>query len=282
MNGQKSLRWQEYTCHQENGTGKSGNHTSPPTLDLYVEVAESGCLGHVPALPGLCFRAGSVRALHDIAGDHIAAYVRWLSGAQLAELNPVTAALVKVVNAGQKQAFRVTERERQDGSPVWISGNPAALFSVDCRVLSDDDVHAHLGFVGRVVREMRAIVTPLSQKERAWKPAPNRRSLDETLIHVGNCVWWYCSRVDDALAEPANKEGEDPIDRIERLLVGASEFLLSVPEAHRAVVRVPTRYLTSDPTEPWTHAKVCRRQAEHVWEHLSGLEAAVRHARAME
>jgi hypothetical protein len=37
-------------------------------------------------------------------------------------------------------------------------------------------------------------------------------------------------------------------------------------------VKVPARYPTDDPTEQWTLAKVIRRQAEHLWEHLGTIE----------
>ena len=50
------------------------------------------------------------------------------------------------------------------------------------------------------------------------------------------------------------------------------EFLLQL--SARATFHVPTRFPTEDPQECWTHTKVCRRQAEHVWEHLPGLKMA--------
>jgi hypothetical protein len=55
--------------------------------------------------------------------------------------------------------------------------------------------------------------------------------------------------------------------RIERLLEAAGEYLLAVPLQARTTVHVPSRFLTLDPREAWTHTKVCRRQAEHLWEH---------------
>ena len=70
------------------------------------------------------------------------------------------------------------------------------------------------------------------------------------------------------------------MDRIERLLEAARECLLTVPLESRTIVHVPTRFLTKDPHEAWTHAKVCRREAEHMWEHLQTLPQAVRIAMA--
>jgi len=271
------------------GSYQNGEETSPTEsalttpFDLYIEVAENGeCFCHIPALPGMCFRAESAQAAPNIAADRIAAYGRWLSSMHLAGLNPLTTRLTKLISSGQEHDIRAVERERRDGAPVWISGNAAALFSVDHRALSDDTVHAHLQFVQQAIRRMRTLITPLSSAQRGWKPAHDRRSLDETFTHIGNCIWWYCSRIDDALPEPADEEAEDPFDRIEHLFVAASTFLLAVPQNARATVHVPARYPTQHPSEPWTHTKACRRQSEHVWAHLPGIESMVRRALATE
>jgi hypothetical protein len=96
---------------------------------------------------------------------------------------------------------------------------------------------------------------------------------------MGNCVWWYCSRIDDVLPEPVEISEEAPMARIERLLEVAGEYLLAVPLQARMIVNVPTRFLTKDPREAWTHAKVCRREAEHMWEHLQKFPQAVAIAR---
>ncbi len=271
----ESDRQQPKPSSRQNGKEMTPTENALATpFDLYIEVAGNGeCLCHTPALPGMCFRAKSVQEVHNIAVKRIAAYARWLSSMHLAGLNPLAARLVELVSAGRVRDIRVAERERRDGAPVWISGNAAALFSVDHRALSDAEVRTHLRFVGQVIRQMRKLITPLSPAQRGWKPTHDRRSLNETFTHIGNCVWWYCSRIDDALPEPADKEGEDPFDRIERLFVAASEFLLAVPHNARTIVHVPTRYPTQDPSEPWTHTKVCRRQSEHMWAHLPGIES---------
>jgi hypothetical protein len=248
-------------------------------LDLLIEVAPGGAaFGHIPRLPGLCFRAGDVEQLARVAPAKVAEYARWLAGESLADLTPLAAAAVRLARAGIDSDLQVEERERRDGAPVWISGQPAALFGHDRRPLTDDEVKAHLRFARQVVRRIRLMVSGLADAERAWKPAPDRRSLDETLTHVGNCVWWYCSRLDDALPEPEAIEDEDPMARIGRLLEQAAGFLVRFPLSERAEIRVPARFLTADPREPWTHTKVCRRQAEHLWEHLQGLPRAVKMA----
>jgi len=237
-------------------------------FDLLIEDAGAeGCLGHVPALPGLCFRARSAEEAEAIASDRIAEYAAWLRAEGLADLTLET--------AEGFSGLRIVVAEHVAGAPVWESGNAAVLFRTDLRPLDDRAVAARLRFVRRVLDRIRDAVVPLSASDRAKRPAPDRRSVDETLEHVGNCVWWYCSRIDDDLREPEEPPGEDPLDRIDRLYEGAEGFLLAVPYSARATVHVPNRFPTKDPDERWTHAKVCRRQAEHVWAHLGGLKRQV-------
>jgi len=248
-------------------------------LDLYVEVAPGGAaMGHVPRLPGLAFRAGDTEQLARVARAKVSEYLRWLAAEHLADLTATTAELEKLERIGYGDLIRIAERERVEGAPLWISRQPAALFLVDRYALDDEDVAAIVRFTRQVLRRMRLAVAGLAPAERAWKPAPDRRSLDETLTHVGDCTWWYASRIDDALPEPAAVADEEPIDRAARLLERAAEFLFSVPLSARTTIHVPARFFSADPSEAWTHAKVCRRLAEHAWEHLQGLARAVQMA----
>jgi len=249
----------------------------PPAFKLLVEDAGTdGCLGHIPALPGLCFRTADVSELENTAPARIAEYARWLLTEDLGDLTPATAALTRRVRAGDLSGARVVIAERREGAPVWESGNPAVLLEYDLEPLEDLAVSAHLRFVRCVLDRMQEMVAPLSARQRARRPAADRRSLDETLEHIGNCVWWYCSRIDDDLPEPEDALEETPLDRIDRVFAAAEVYLLGVPLSARTAVHVPARFPTADPQERWTHTKVCRRQAEHVWAHLPGLKTAVR------
>jgi hypothetical protein len=244
-------------------------------FDLLIEDAGTeGCLGHVSALPGLCFRARNAEEAEAIASDRIAEYAAWLCAEDMTDLSSETEEAVRRADAEGSSGLSIIVSEHVAGAPVWESGNAAVLFRSDLRPLDDRAVAARLRFVRRVLDRMREAIAPLSASDRAGRPASNRRSVDETLEHVGNCVWWYCSRIDDDLPEPDEPSGEDPLDRIDRLFEIAEAFLLAVPFAGRATVHVPTRFPTADPNERWTHTKVCRRQAEHVWAHLPGLRSS--------
>jgi len=241
----------------------------PPVLHLYVEIADDGfCMGHIPTLPGFCFRSQVDRDLEAEARLHLATYARWLKDHDGADLIPSTLQLTR----NRPDALLVREVEQVDGAPVWESGNAAALFSIDHQTMSDDAIRATFRFVRLVLDEIRVHAAPLPSDQRVLRPTPERRSLNETLEHIGNCIWWYASRIDDALPEPPDVDGEDPLDRIDRLFDIVLSYMLSLPVSERARVHIPERYPTRDPSEPWTHAKVCRREAEHVWAHLGSLD----------
>lgn len=234
-------------------------------LDLYVEVAPNGDeLVHAPSLPGFSVRVVRGASRDRCVGARLSAYARWLAAAGLAP-------------RGQIDAVRGLDWmvvESVAGAPVWISGNAAALFSVDRRALSNSEVTDHLDVVAAALSDMASATARLSARGRAHGRRTGGRSIDEALTHVGNCIWWYASRIDDELPEPPEFPGEPPLVRCIRLLADVRPYLLGVPARARARVQVPTRFLTNDPREAWTHAKACRREAEHALDHVEGIRRA--------
>ena len=244
--------------------------------DLLIEDAgPKGSLVHVPAFPGLCFRTTSQEDPSKVAASRVVDYVRWLASEGRADLSPMIEELANGLEQEETFDLRFIVAEHVAGAPVWESGNAAVLFDRDLYPLQDPDVRSHLQLAQIVFAAIRRQVESLSEQTRTWKPTQGRRSIDETLEHLGNCVWWYCSRIDDALPEPETVLGEDLLDRIDRFLDIAESFLLGVPFSERDAVSIPRRFLTKDSNERWTHAKVCRREAEHAWAHLRGLQAVV-------
>lgn len=240
-----------------------------PTLDLLCEVVSGdGCFGHIPALPGLCFRGEDIFELESKAPEEIKKYVEWLIAEGISDLNPTISELAACVNESSLKSITIINKESLEGSPVWISGNPAVLFDYDLHPLDDVTVLAHLRFTRQVLMRLAEIAEVLLKLKSKQMPDPEHRSIDEMLTHIGNCVWWYCSRIDEKLPEPDEPTGETQADRMKRLYVKAEKYLISIPLTQRSVVHVPTRYRTNDPLEQWTHTKACRRQAEHAWEHL--------------
>ena len=255
---------------------EGNDYSRLPQLELYIEIAPGeSCFGHIPALPGLCFRAAAPPELEQRTPVYLHDYINWLIIEKLADLNTLVAILAGWSSSADIYQAPVVLKEIKHGSPVWISGNPAALFTFDLYPLDDPAVYAHLRFTRHVLRRVSSIIEPIQESLRAQKPDSEHRSINEMLTHIGNCVWWYCSRIDDELPEPDEPAHEAPLKRIERLLDQAERYLSRVPASERNIVHIPARFKTIDPNEQWTHTKVCRRQAEHMWEHLSELQEIV-------
>ncbi len=250
-------------------SAENNDSSQLPPLELFIETAPGeGCFGHIPSLPGLCFRASDPAQLDQRCAEYIHNYIDWLIIEQLADLNPTVARWVSQASSAGFGSFHVIIKETKPGAPVWISGNAAALFNCDLEPLDDPSITAHLRFTRKVFTRISSLLGPLSQSRLAHKPPDEHRSIDDMLTHIGNCVWWYCSRIDDELPEPDEPDQEPPLARIERLLGQAERYLTTVPEPARNLIHRPGRFQTNDPGEQWTHTKVCRRQAEHMWEHL--------------
>lgn len=253
-------------------------------LDLLLEYSPGdGAMAHVPDLPGLSFVVAADAGDGDAAAWGAAAlaaapaaaraHVAWLR----ARHGPLPPAEVQAAVGAAR--FRLAEVVA--GAPLWASGNAAALFGRDRVVLDDAAVAVHLRVAERALAEVRTLVASLGAEQLAWRASPERRSLAQTLEHLGNVAWWYAARLDDDWAEPAEPTAEPPGERPLRLLADARHFLLGFAPERRAEVVVPRRYPTRDRDEPWTHAKVCRREAEHALEHLPGVRREVAAVRAM-
>jgi hypothetical protein len=115
------------------------------------------------------------------------------------------------------------------------------------------------------------MLSSVDEEDIGRKPEDGSLSAAETLDHIGDGLWWFCSRLSDDLPEPGSECPANGLPRIQCLIPWAEAWLLSVEAGKRNEVLVPTRYPSQDPSEAWTFAKVCRRQAEHVVEHLDAL-----------
>jgi hypothetical protein len=249
-----------------------------PPLDLRLEVAREGTVAHFPQLPGCTFRAGDPVQLLRVAPEHVVEYIQWCVDERIADLNITVSALARLVQDGHAGRIRVAEAERRDGAALWLTGQPAALFRCDYRALTDTEVAEHFRFMRAVARRIRMRLASLTPAQLAWKPTADRRSLDETMRHLSHMVWWFCSRLDDVLPEPPPAVDPDLSLLLGERLEVAERFLLAISYEDRKATHLPRRMAAADSEERWTHTKVCRRQAEHLWEHLAGVPRAVRSA----
>lgn len=170
-------------------------------------------------------------------------------------------------------AGRVLEEVLTCGGPVGASGSPMAIFARDRAPVQAADVGEAFDVAARAWADIVRLVDGLSPAERSVPPSAGRRTIEGTLEHLGNCFWWYCSRIDDGLPEWPDA-GLSFEERADVFLRRARAWCLERAETAGSDVAqtVPKRYPTDDPAEPWTLGKVVRRQAEHLWEHLGTVE----------
>jgi hypothetical protein len=168
---------------------------------------------------------------------------------------------------------KVLEEIQTTGGPVGISGSPMAIFTRDRVPVASQDVLEAFAVADHIWDDIKKWIARLSPVQRKSPPFPGKRSIEETLEHLGNCFWWYCSRIDDELPEWSDA-GLSQEKRADSFLKMARSWCLDRATTNGSVVssHVPKRYPTDDPLEEWTLAKVIRRQAEHLWEHRGLLE----------
>ncbi len=193
----------------------------------------------------------------------------------------VNQALVLYADIGHRRRFPVAPVHRPLtiriveqvlAKPVWESGNPASLFAPDLDPLTPQAVQDGFCIINGLREELLSRVQPLAIEALKAKPDPKRRSIGETLEHLADCQWWYLSRIDEHLPDDDDECPQELFDRMNWLLNNAHQYLLKLPVEKRALVTVPQRYPTADPTERWTPRKVLRRLLEHEFEHLSVID----------
>jgi len=219
--------------------------------ELYLERGPEGpWMAHAPSLPGACWLDLDETACLKRAAD---------------EMGRHAARLGRAPPAGP---YVVAGRVLNTTGVVGESGSPMARFSCDA---SPPGIAAVWPAVERLARLIVETARGVPAGLRATRPREGGRSLDEVFVHLGNCVWWYCSRIDEGLSEWPDA-WLAPEDRFLAFLPLSRNFYGNYPEERKGLVHVPARYPTSDRAEDWNYGKSLRRQAEHLAEHLSYLE----------
>lgn len=244
-------------------------------IQLYLELEPGGAgVAHVPDIPGCHYPGGDRDHLVGRASAEVGRYLDWCASHGLGDLDARVSAIVKarrkaVQASGPALVLRVAEEK--PGSAMSADDGPAALFDRDREPLEDAAVHAHFRVVRAAYEEIARLLNPLDPGDLARKPGDGSSSLEEVLDHVGSGLWWISSRLSDELPEPGGECPGHGLARIQCLIPWAESYLLSVPAERRSDVVVPSRFPSRDPGEAWTFGKVCRRQAEHIVEHLGAI-----------
>jgi hypothetical protein len=244
----------------------------PFMLNAYIENAPGGGgVAHIPILPGLSFRFPRRDEVLLQAIREGSAYVRWLRGRGILETLGIAG---HEPSPDWPELCRAVIVEEVDGRTPWISGNPSALFQCDIYGPMDDRIQRHFLLARSAMEEILSRLAFIPEEEWDRPMGEGKRTPRAMLTHLGNVVWWLCSRIDDDLPEPAGDDAEttaDPQGRLLRLLDWAQAWALGLSAEQREEFQRPTRYLTSDPEEIWTLSKIIRRQAEHAVEHLRAI-----------
>lgn len=234
-------------------------------IDLLVERSAKGgpWMAHWVGGTGCCWIENDRDALIQQAAAETARYVSWRRAWD--SHFPLASGEARILEAMQTA-----------GGPVGASGSPMALFARDRAPAVSRDVVESFDVANHAWNDITTLIDRLGPTQWSTPPSHGKRTIEETLEHLGNCFWWYCSRIDDELPEwpDAGLPQEERADAYLRL---AREWCLERVAAKGAIVspNVPKRYQTDDPLEEWTFAKVIRRQAEHLWEHRGTMERDV-------
>lgn len=243
----------------------------PFVIRIYVENTPTGeGVAHLPSLPGDSFRFRTRDEILLRAIEECGAYIRWVKSKNIA----ASLALTGPEIADGPALSRATVVEELPGRPIWESGTASVMFECDLGLVDEERIRRHFVVIQAALEDLvaRAQAVPSDQWDVA--PSEGKRTLRETLVHVGDSVWWYCSRIDDEIPEPQGEDGSqtsDPAGRIVRLTDWALSWCLSLNAEKREQIQRPTRYLSDDPEELWTLGKVLRRLAEHSVEHLRAM-----------
>ena len=246
-------------------------------IELHLEMTRhEGGMAHVFEFPGCCFRGENREGILARTAVEVGRYLSWCEEHGLTDVSSLVKSIIRArkrASSASGPAIVARVVEMVEGAPLWKSSQPAALFENDHEAMDDAGVQNHFRAARSVYQDVARLVSELEPAQLAYHIDDESRSLEETLTHVGDCVWWYCSRISDELPEPGEEIPAGGLARIQALLPQAEEFLLAFPLERRGEEIVPARFPSGDPQERWTHRKACRRLVEHMMEHLRGIAA---------
>lgn len=224
-------------------------------LALNLERGPTGpWMAHAVGLPGLCWiRTTRERCVED-AEEELSRYLRSMPQGCYGVDRPL---------GGDNEPIILEEVVNRAGA-VDRSGSPMACFLSDRAPHPFDAYRTVIMCCADEISECCAGIAP-----ELWdlQPETDLRSVNQLLSHLGNCLWWYCSRIDPDLDE-WDDSGIDPHERFRRFVRSAVLFYQDYPDGFRELVFTPSRYPSADGGEVWNYGKSERRQAEHLWEHL--------------
>jgi hypothetical protein len=213
------------------------------------------CMAHIAELPG-CFALGPDEAQTlALLPERIERHRAWREAHGLARIGD--------------DERRVVVRQSVVGPRPWAVNGASALFSLDRRLLTDQELDQHLRVLA-CAREDLLRAAHAIPRGAFDEPAPGqRRTVRETLLHLAETEVWLMSRLGRRIdvVEP------DPVRRVVDVRSRTLEHLMRYDRADRDLIFIPTDRQSDDPQEMWSLRKFLRRLIEHELEHLEELEA---------
>jgi len=231
---------------------------------VYLEIDDQGwCMAHVPEFLGCFILEKTQNKALDKLPEKIKEYVSWLkkNGEKIAKPKKIEMKICEI----------------QMGTCPRISGNKAAIFSVDLIPPSDKKIKQVLRWMGYNRKELLTKTKRLSDEVLDWKPDRKTRSIRETLSHVANCDWWYLSRLKDwrkLYTVPQEYPRRKIFEKLETMRKLAIQILKSLSPKDRYRINIPKKYARHK-DEVWTAGKMLRRFLEHEREHIETIDRAL-------
>ena len=216
-------------------------------------------MAHVAELPGCSVLARDEEEALAVLPERVARHRAWRDGHGLPRVGD--------------DEYRAVVRQTVVGPRPWSPNGASALFSLDRRLLSDQEFDDHL----RVLACARADLLQAAHaipRGAFDEPTPGlRRTVRGTLLHVAETEEWLLSRLGRRIDVPE----PDPVRRAVDVRSCALEHLLRYDRADRDLIFIPTERQSDDQEEMWSLRKCLRRLIEHELEHLEDLRAGALH-----
>ena len=229
-------------------------------LSVYLELAPGeACMAHVAELPGCCTLAPDESAVIAVLPEVVRRHRGWREAHGLSR--------------GGDDGTPLVVKEVVTGPRPWTANGASALFSIDRRLLTDQEIEQHLRVLACVHADLLEAAHAIPRGAFDDAVPGQSRTVRETLNHVADTEVWLVSR----LGRRVLVDEPDPVRRLVDVRSRTLEHVMRYDRTDRDLIFIPTDALSDDPEEMWSLRKFLRRLIEHELEHMEELRAAAAH-----
>lgn len=227
---------------------------------VYMEVMPGeACMAHVPDLPGCCATGADEEGALTVLSERVPHHRAWRERHGLPRAGGESVAL--------------TVKQVVSGVRPWAPNGASALFSIDRRLLTDQELDEHLRVLACARADLLRTAHALPRGAFDEVAPGQSRTVRQTLVHLADTEEWLVSR----LGRRTRVEEPDPLRRLVDVRARTIEHLMRYDREDRDLIFIPTERLSDDPEEMWSLRKFFRRLIEHELEHTEEVEAAAAH-----